>query len=78
MKTPPSHTSPVTRRHFLKTGAILTAGIASLSRRARAATNKNSKLQIFQIGVGGIGGAQRDGLKGHAIRVRRVLRCRAA
>lgn len=57
--------SPVTRRHFLKTGAILTAGIASLSRSARAATNKNSKLQIFQIGVGGIGGTQRAGLKGH-------------
>jgi predicted dehydrogenase len=63
--SPSSSTSPVTRRHFLKTGAILTAGIASLSRSARAATNKNSKLQIFQIGVGGIGGTQRNGLKGH-------------
>jgi predicted dehydrogenase len=72
MKTnpPPSIPSPVTRRTFLKTGAIATAGIASLSFAARAQTNKNSKLRIFQIGVGvkngGIGGMQRGGLKGHA------------
>ncbi len=57
--------SPVTRRTFLKTGAIVTAGIASLSLPARAQVNKNSKLRIFQIGVGGIGGMQRGGLKGH-------------
>ena len=57
--------SPVTRRSFLKTGAIVTAGIASLSLPARAQVNKNSKLRIFQIGVGGIGGLQRGGLKGH-------------
>ncbi len=57
--------SPVTRRSFLKTGAIVTAGIASLSLSARAQTNKNSKLRIFQIGVGGIGGMQRGGLQGH-------------
>jgi predicted dehydrogenase len=57
--------SPVTRRSFLKTGAIVTAGIASLSLPARAQVNKNSKLRIFQIGVGGIGGMQRGGLKGH-------------
>src|SRR5580765_1088909 len=57
--------SPVTRRSFLKTGAILTAGLASLSLPARAQVNKNSKLRIFQIGVGGIGGLQRSGLKGH-------------
>src|SRR5580765_2527700 len=57
--------SPVTRRSFLKTGAIVTAGIASLSLSARAQVNKNSKLRIFQIGVGGIGGLQRSGLKGH-------------
>jgi predicted dehydrogenase len=55
----------VTRRSFLKTGAILTAGIASLSASARAQTNKNSKLRIFQIGVGGIGAMQRKGLKDH-------------
>ncbi|HAV64200.1 MAG TPA: hypothetical protein DCY13_17770 [Verrucomicrobiales bacterium] len=61
----PSHRSPVTRRSFLKTGAIATAGIASLSFAARAQTNKNSRLRIFQIGVGGIGGMQRGGLKGH-------------
>src|SRR6266436_6309850 len=58
--------SPVTRRSFLKTGAIVTAGIASLSLPARAQVNKNSKLRIFQIGVGGIGGLQRSGLKGHS------------
>src|SRR5947207_11911906 len=57
--------SSVTRRTFLKTGAILTAGIATLSRAARAETNKNSKLRIFQIGVGGIGALQRKGLKDH-------------
>ena len=57
--------SPVTRRSFLKSGAIATAGIASLSLSARAQVNLNSKLRIFQIGVGGIGGLQRDGLKGH-------------
>ena len=62
-QTPSS--SPVTRRTFLKTGAIVTAGIASLSLPARAQINKNSKLRIFQIGVGGIGGLQRNGLKGH-------------
>ncbi len=60
--------SPITRRTFLKNGAILTAGIATLSRSARAQTNKNSKLRIFQIGAGvpgSIGSLQRDGLKGH-------------
>ena len=57
--------SPVTRRSFLKSGAIITAGVAALSWPARAQTNKNSKLRIFQVGVGGIGGLQRGGLKGH-------------
>jgi len=57
--------SPITRRTFLRNGAILTAGVASLSWSARAQTNKNSKLRIFQIGVGGIGALQRKGLKGH-------------
>lgn len=60
-----SSPSPVTRRSFLKTGAIATAGIASLSMTARAQTNKNSKLRIFQIGVDGIGGMQRGNLKTH-------------
>lgn len=59
------HNSPVTRRTFLRNGAILTAGIAALSPAARAQTNKNSKLQIFQIGVGGIGGLERGALKGY-------------
>ena len=57
--------SPVTRRTFLKNGVILTAGIAALSPAARAQTNKNGKLQIFQIGAGGIGGMQRGQLKNY-------------
>ena len=57
--------SPVTRRTFLKSGVILTAGVASLSLSARAQVNKNSKLRIFQIGVGGIGALQRGELKSH-------------
>src|SRR5688572_32203478 len=65
MNTKQQSSSPVTRRTFLRTGAILTAGIASLSLPARAQVNKNSKLRIFQIGVGGIGAMQRGGLKGH-------------
>src|SRR6185295_13115131 len=64
-KTTSQSFSPITRRTFLRTGAIVTAGIASLSLPARAQVNKNSKLRIFQIGVGGIGGLQRSGLKGH-------------
>ena len=67
MKTTPNlhGSSPLTRRSFLKSGAIATVGLASLSYAARAQANKNSKLRIFQIGVGGIGGMQRGGLKGH-------------
>ncbi len=67
MKTNSSACSifPNTRRSFLKTGIIATAGIASLSWRARAQVNTNSKLRVFQIGVGGIGGLERNGLKGH-------------
>src|SRR5258705_13936858 len=61
----PHSFSPITRRSFLKNGAIVTAGLASLSLPARAQINQNSKLRIFQIGVGGIGGLQRGGLKGH-------------
>jgi predicted dehydrogenase len=61
----PSPSSPVTRRTFLKTGAVATAGIASLSWSALAQTNQNSKMRVFQIGVGGIGGLERNGLKDH-------------
>ncbi len=64
MKTTLS-SSPITRRTFLRTGAVLTTGIAALSLPARAQLNQNSKLRIFQVGVGGIGGLQRQGLKGH-------------
>ncbi|MFM7556475.1 MAG: hypothetical protein ACKPAH_14425, partial [Verrucomicrobiota bacterium] len=53
----------VSRRAFLRSGAIVTIGAASLSLSARAQTNKNSKLRIFQIGVGGIGGLERSNLK---------------
>jgi predicted dehydrogenase len=56
---------PVTRRTFLKTGAIVTAGLTAPSLTTRAQANKNSRLRIFQIGAGGIGGMQRRGLKGH-------------
>src|SRR5260221_11029439 len=62
----PTPISPITRRSFLKTGAVLATGVASLSLRARAETNKNSKLRIFHIGVGGVAGMQRKGLKDHA------------
>lgn len=55
--------TPITRRTFLKNGVVLTAGVAALSAGARAQTNKNSKLRIFQIGVGGIGGLERQQLK---------------
>ena len=56
---------PVTRRTFLKTGAIVTVGMTAPSFRTRAQVNKNSRLRVLQIGVGGIGGMQRGGLKGH-------------
>ena len=62
---PPLPLSPVTRRNFLKTGAVVTAGLAALPWAARAQINKNSKLRIFQIGVGGIAAMQRKGLQGH-------------
>ncbi|MBI1177984.1 hypothetical protein GC207_11175 [bacterium] len=65
----PDQKRPVTRRAFLKTGAVATVGIASLSLRARAQTNKNGNLRIYQIGIGakngGIGSLQRAGLRGH-------------
>ncbi|HAB16804.1 MAG TPA: hypothetical protein DCE44_10175, partial [Verrucomicrobiales bacterium] len=57
--------SSVTRRSFLKTGAVAAAGLATLSSRARAQINQNSRLRIFQIGVGGIGGLERSQLKGN-------------
>jgi predicted dehydrogenase len=59
------HSSPVTRRTFLKNGAVLTMGVAALSAGARAQTNKNGRLRIFQIGAGGIAGLQRQQLKGY-------------
>ena len=66
MKVPsPAPVSPVTRRTFLRTGAVLTTAVAALSPAARAQTNANSKLRIYQIGVGGIGSLQRNGLKDH-------------
>lgn len=54
------------RRNFIRSSALAGTGIAlSNVATVRAATNKNSKLRIFQIGTGGIGGMQRKGLKGH-------------
>jgi hypothetical protein len=38
--------SPVTQRTFLKTGAILTAGIATLSPAAWAQTNKIQPREV--------------------------------
>ena len=60
--------APVTRRTFLKNGVVLTAGIAALSPAARAQTNQNSKLRIYQIGAGvpgAIGDMQRGQLKNY-------------
>src|SRR3954447_11579541 len=66
MKPTNNPSSPVTRRTFLKTGAVLVTGIATLSPAARAQTNKNSKLQIYHIGVGGsIAPQDRKVLKAH-------------
>lgn len=56
---------PVSRRAFLRTGAVAAATAAVLSPAARAQVNQNSKLRIFQIGVGGIGGLERGQLKNH-------------
>ncbi|NDE99626.1 MAG: gfo/Idh/MocA family oxidoreductase, partial [Verrucomicrobia bacterium] len=60
-----SSTSPVTRRTFLRTGTVFTTAVAALSPLARAQTNLNSKLRLYQIGVGGMGGADRGQLKSH-------------
>ncbi|HUS34961.1 MAG TPA: Gfo/Idh/MocA family oxidoreductase [Verrucomicrobiae bacterium] len=57
--------SPITRRTFLRNGAILTAAAATLTQAGRAQTNKNSKLRIFHIGCGGIAELQRGQLKGY-------------
>ena len=61
----PVRTSPISRRTFLRDGTVLTLGVAALSAGVRSQTNKNSKLRIFQIGVGGIGGLERSRLKGY-------------
>jgi len=53
------------RRTFMKTTAALGAAVALPSFSMRAAANKNSKLRILHIGVGGIGGMQRGQLKSH-------------
>lgn len=62
----PTQVTPITRRTFLRNGAVLVAGISSLSSLARAQVNKNGKLQILHIGVGGsIAPHDRKVLKGH-------------
>lgn len=53
------------RRGFLKTAAAVGAVSAMSSSNMRVFANKNSKLRIFHIGVGGIGGMQRSNLKKH-------------
>jgi predicted dehydrogenase len=54
------------RRHFLRSASVFgAAALVSNAATVRAATNKNSKLRIFQIGVNGIGNLQRKGLEGH-------------
>ena len=55
----------VTRRTFLRSGAVLTSIMAAPALSTRLQANKNSQLQIFQMGVGGIGGLQRNSLKNH-------------
>ena len=56
----------VTRRTFLKNGAVLVTGITALSSAARAQTNKNGKVQILNVGVGGsIAPHDRKVLKAH-------------
>lgn len=61
-----AETPAASRRHFLKSTAALGVGaLFSNPAAVRAATNKNSRLRIFQIGVSGIGAMQRNGLKGH-------------
>lgn len=57
--------APVTRRSFLRTSAVAAATAAVLSPAARAQVNQNSKLRLFQIGVGGIGSLERNQLKNH-------------
>ncbi|MCB1061832.1 MAG: Gfo/Idh/MocA family oxidoreductase [Verrucomicrobiae bacterium] len=66
MTTTPDSPSSQHRRHFLKSSLALGAGaLFSNAATIRAATNKNSRLRIFQIGVSGIGAMQRKGLAGH-------------
>lgn len=59
------HHQTVTRRNFLKSSAALGATMAVSQFALPAQANQNSKLRIFQIGVGGIGGLQRNNLKVH-------------
>ena len=65
IKNTPKPAGTVTRRTFLRNGVIATTLMAAPALTTRLQANKNSHLQIFQIGVGGIGGMQRNGLKKH-------------
>ncbi|MFM7101219.1 MAG: Gfo/Idh/MocA family protein, partial [Verrucomicrobiota bacterium] len=62
---PPPSPAPVSRRHFLRSGAAAALTLSALPYAARAQVNRNSRLRLFQIGVGGIGALERNGLKGH-------------
>lgn len=57
--------APVNRRAFLRSGAAALVTLSALPYASRAQVNRNSRLRIFQIGVGGIGALERNGLKGH-------------
>lgn len=67
VSTPTQTSAPASRRRFLRSSVLAVGALAAASNRAtlRAATNKNSKLRLFQIGTGNIGGMQRKGLEGH-------------
>lgn len=56
----------INRREFLKTSSVLATGATVVPWSARAQANKNSKLQILQVGVGGsVAPTDRSQLKAH-------------
>ncbi|MBG85970.1 MAG: hypothetical protein CMO80_03595 [Verrucomicrobiales bacterium] len=61
----PKTKSTITRRGFITTTAAAGAVTAMPSFKMRAFANKNSKLRIYHVGVGGIGGMQRSNLVKH-------------
>ena len=47
LKNDPAMQHPLTRRTFLKTGAVVTVGMTAPSFTTRAQANKNSRLRIL-------------------------------